>query len=86
MFQPHPLHVQAVSAQHRDGLAAAEGCAWGREALNRCKKDQLSVHPLLLSPLHSQIMNVPACGVPHGTMARVLALEGPREAPRHVAA
>lgn len=82
MFRSHPVHVQVVNARHCDGLAAAEACAWGRETLNRCKKDQVLVHPLLLTPLRGEIMNVPSCGVPHG----VLAPEGPREAPRRVVA
>ncbi|KAK4813909.1 hypothetical protein QYF61_002740 [Mycteria americana] len=67
MFWPHPVHMQAVNARHHNGLVAAEGCAWSREILNHCEKDQVSVHPLLLTPLYSEIMNVPTCGVPHGT-------------------
>lgn len=57
-------HMPVVNARHHNGLAAAEGCAWGRETLNCHKNDQISVHPLLLTPLHNEIMNVPTWGPP----------------------
>ncbi|XP_049660265.1 agouti-related protein isoform X1 [Accipiter gentilis] len=82
MFWLHPMNIQAVNAQHRNGLVAAEGCAWGRETLKRCKKRSSLSPSSATHPLCSEIMNVPACGVPHSTTAHALALEGPGEAPR----
>lgn len=86
MFWLHPMNIQAVNAQHRNGLVAAEGCAWGRETLKRCKKRSSLSPSSATHPLCSEIMNVPACGVPHSTTAHALALEGPGEAPRCVVA
>lgn len=57
-------HTPVVNAQHHNGLVAAEGCACGRETLNCHKNDQISVGPLLLTPLRDEIMNVPTWGPP----------------------
>lgn len=43
MFWPHPIHLQAVKAQHCNGLWLLkddEGCStfWARETLHCCKR------------------------------------------------
>lgn len=39
----------------------------GQKNLNCCKKDQISLHSLLVTPFCGEIMNVFTCGVPHKT-------------------
>lgn len=52
MFWPHTLHL--------NGLV-------GQKNLNCRKKDQISVHSLLVIPFCGEIMHVLTCGVPHST-------------------